>query len=100
MIKKGTWIEVMEVVLDPEDRSNSIPEETKNTPLKLWVKGFALEDCDLGEEVEIETVLGRRFKGVVTEENPRFIHDFGDFVPEIMYIGKQAKNILNQEQNL
>ena len=35
MIKKGTWVEVEEIVLLPEDRSTAIPEETKKTPLKM-----------------------------------------------------------------
>ncbi len=96
MIRKGTYVEIEKVVLEPKDRSNNIPEETKKTPLKLWAKGYALKDCSLGEEIEIETMLGRRLKGCVTEENPSFTHGFGDFVPEIMYIGKQAKDILKE----
>ena len=34
MIKKGTWVEIEEIVLIPEERSQSIPDETKQTPLK------------------------------------------------------------------
>lgn len=94
MIKKGTWIEIEEVVLKTEDRSSAIPEETKKTPLKVWAKGFCLEDCEKGAEASIETVTGRILKGIVTEEKPRFTHDYGDFVEEIMYIGPQAKEIL------
>ena len=29
MIKKGTWVEIEEIVLTPEDRAKNIPEETK-----------------------------------------------------------------------
>jgi len=94
MIKKGTWVEIEEVVLQPEDRSNAIPEETKKTPLKLWAKGFCLEECEIGEVAKIETVTKRILKGKVTEVNPRYIHDFGDFVQDIMYVGPQAREIL------
>lgn len=94
MIKKGTWVEIMQIVLTPEERSNAIPEDTKNTPLKLWAKGFCLSDCEIGGEVEIETITKRVLKGVATEEKPGFSHDFGEFVEEVLYIGPQAKELL------
>ncbi len=99
MISKGTWVEVEEVVLYPEDRSTAIPEETKKTPLKIWAKGFLQEDSELGKRAEIKTVTGRIIEGTITEVEPRFQHDFGDFIAEIMYIGPQAKEILWGEDN-
>lgn len=94
MIEKGTWVEIEETVLKPEERSSAIPEDTKKTPLKMWAKGICLSECNIGEEVEIKTVIGRVLRGKVTEVRPRYTHDFGDFIDEIMYIGPQAKQIL------
>ncbi|WP_396276416.1 2-amino-4-oxopentanoate thiolase subunit OrtA [Haloimpatiens lingqiaonensis] len=61
----------------------------------MWVKGFCKKDCNIGEEVEIETLTGRCEKGIVTECEPRYVHDFGDYVKEVSHIGIQAKKILN-----
>lgn len=94
MIKKGTWVEVERVVLSPEERSSSIPEDTKKTPLRMWIKGFCIEDCEIGQEVEVETIIGRKERGVVTQVEPSFDHNFGKYVGEISYIGRQAKEIL------
>lgn len=94
LIKKGTFVEITTKVLDCEDRSNAIPEDTKKTPLMMWVKGFTMKDCNLGEKVEIETSIGRIVEGEVTAIEPGYTHDFGNYVSEIAYIGKQAKDML------
>lgn len=96
LITKGSWVEIVTTVLEVGDRAINIPEETKKTPLKMWAKGFALENCNVGDEIEIETIVGRKIIGVVTELNPKYSHDFGDFIPELLYIGKQAKEILRK----
>lgn len=99
MIKKGTWVEILQEVLASEDRANNIPKETKETPLKLWAKGFLKNDCNLGDVAEIETIIGRTLRGTVTEVNPKFTHDFGEFIPDILYIGPQAKSVLWGDDN-
>lgn len=99
MIKKGTWVEIVQEILSPENRAHNIPDETKCKPLMLWAKGTLLQDSSIGKEAEIKTICGRTLKGVITEENPRFTHDFGDFVPELMYIGPQAKSLLWGDDN-
>lgn len=94
MIKKGTYIEVEEIVLYPNERASHLPEDTKAVPLKVWIRGFCLNDCSIGEEAEIRTVTGRLSKGKVTLEKPRYTHDYGEYVEEIENIGKQAREIL------
>lgn len=94
MIKKGTWVEIEEVVLTPEDRAQNIPEETRKTPLKCWIRGNCLSDCEIGDEVEVETNVGRISKGKVIDIEPGYYHSFGKYVAEISYIGKQAREIL------
>ena len=94
MIKKGTLVEVEKIVLECEDRSPAIPDDTKKTPLRMWVKGFAEEDCEIGDEVLIDTIIGRKIKGKVTCSEPSYDHGFGKYVSEISYIGKEAKEML------
>lgn len=94
MIKKGTFVEIETLVLDCSDRSPAIPEDTKKTQLKMWVRGFVNSDCELGEQVEITTAIDRTISGKVVEIEPGYSHDFGRYVSEISYIGKQAKDLL------
>lgn len=94
MIKKGNFVEIMQVVLEPDERSYSIPGDTKKTPLRLWVKGFLLEDGEIGDKTSIITVTGRVLQGVITDTSMAYDHDFGQLVQETMYIGTQAKSIL------
>ncbi|MEW9095747.1 MAG: 2-amino-4-oxopentanoate thiolase subunit OrtA [Clostridiaceae bacterium] len=97
MIEKGTWVEIEEIVLRPEDRAENIPKETRRTPLKCWIRGNCLNDCGIGEEVEVETIVGRVVKGKVVEVEPGYYHSFGRYVKEVEYIGKQARKLIEQQ---
>lgn len=94
MVKKGTYVEISSIVLEVKDRSQSIPDDTKNTPLKMWARGNTLYDSQIGDEVEIETIIGRHMKGILEKIEPNYDHNFGTHISEIDYIGKQAKDIL------
>lgn len=94
MIEKGNYVEIKQVVLNPGERSSNIPEDTKTTSLILWAKGFLLEDSEIGKVSKIVTMTQRTLEGVVTEVNPRYMHDFGELIPEVLKIGIQAKSIL------
>lgn len=96
MIKKGTWVEIEETVLISEERSQNIPDETKKTPLKCWIRGNCLSDCEVNDEVEVETNIGRIVKGKVVEVEPGYNHSFGKYVQELGFIGKQAKEIIKE----
>ncbi|MBU3172584.1 2-amino-4-oxopentanoate thiolase subunit OrtA [Clostridium estertheticum] len=96
MIKKGTWVEVEEIVLTPKDRAKNIPDETKKTPLKCWIRGKCLSDCELGNEVHVETNVGRNARGIVVQIEPGYYHTYGKYVDEISNIGKQAREIISQ----
>lgn len=94
MIKKGTWVEIEEIVLIPEERSKNIPEETKKTPFKCWIRGNCLNDCKLGDEVDVETNVGRIARGKVVDVEPGYYHSFGKYVSELGDIGKQARDMI------
>ena len=94
MIKKGTWVEVEETVLTPDDRAANIPDETKKTPLKSWTCGKCLSDCELGDQVGVETNIGRIASGKVVDIEPGYYHTYGKYVEEISNIGKQAREII------
>ena len=93
--KKGDWIRIHKIVLEVGERATNIPEDTQNVPLEMWDKGFLLtEKADIGDEVEIETYIGRKVKGNLIEINPYYKHDFGKAVTETLYIGRQARELL------
>ena len=48
----------------------------------------------VGDEVEIQTITGRRVRGKLVEANPYYSHSFGNTVPEVFKIGLQLKEIL------
>jgi hypothetical protein len=92
--KKGDWVQIHQIVLKPEERAPQVPDDTKQVPLELWLKGYALEEAILGEQIEIETTTGRTVKGELVAVNPKYTHSFGAFVPELLKIDRQLKEIL------
>jgi hypothetical protein len=93
--KKGTWVRVHNIVLTPEQRAPQVPDDTKKVPLEMWVKGNLLNDAaKIGDTVQVETLVGRVVEGTMIEIEPRYVHDYGNYVNEIAYIGKQLRSLL------
>ena len=93
MAKKGDWVQIHNIVLNPEERSASLPDDTKVNPLEMWVKGHLTADAEIGDEVEVITRTGRRATGKLVKVNPYFEHNFGFFVPEVLEIGDRVRKI-------
>lgn len=97
--EKGDLVQVHIIVLEPGERATNLPEETKAVPYEGWLKGFLLEEqAEIGQEVRIETLIGRQLSGVLTEINPVYDHNFGKPLPQINFIGKQAWKDLYAEE--
>ena len=94
MIKKGAWVRIHKEILKPEQRAPQVPDDTKACSLEMWDKGFLSADAEIGDQVEIQTATGRKESGTLIEENPYYTHDFGTFVPELLQIDKQVREIL------
>lgn len=95
MAKKGDWVRIHNVVLKADERTAKIPEDTQKCDLEMWVKGVLIEDtAEVGDMVSVETAVGRVQKGVLLEEAPYYAHSYGTFVPEIIEIDKQLRNIM------
>jgi NifB/MoaA-like Fe-S oxidoreductase len=92
--KKGDWVQIHRIELEPKARSTNLPEDTQKVPLEVWQKGFINHDASIGNEVEIETVIGRKVKGELVEVNPVYDHDFGKPVPELLTTGKDLRKLL------
>lgn len=96
--KRGDWVRVHTTVLQVGQRATNIPEDTQKVPLEMWVKGFLLDEgANIGENVKIETYIGRTVEGNLLEINPYYQHDFGKCIPELLYIGRQARGLLEKD---
>jgi len=42
---------------------------------------------------------GRTVRGTMTQVNPRYTHDFGDCVPELLQIHRQVKRLTWPEED-
>lgn len=94
MVKKGEWVIIHRNILTPEQRAPQVPDDTKKVPLEMWVKGYLNKDAEIGEEVEITTRTKRIETGTLLEVNPYYKHDFGKFVPELLRISDQVREVL------
>lgn len=96
--KHGEWVRIHNIVLEVGQRSSNIPEDTQNVPLEMWDKGFLIdEEAKIGDKVKVETYIGRTVEGTLIEINPYWEHDFGKAVPELLYIGRQARELLSKD---
>ena len=90
-IQSGTWVEIEQVVLTPEQRAPTLPEDTKQVPYLLRVSGFLVEPAEFGGPARIRTIIGRELSGVLKTVNPSYSHSFGTVVPELLTIGTEAE---------
>ena len=88
MVTKGTWVEIEQIVLKPEERAPSLPEDTKKVPYVLRVAGFLCDDAEMGQTVRIHTRIGRELGGTLVTVTPSYRHSFGTLVPELLTIGE------------
>ncbi len=97
--KKGTWVRIHNIVLEPGQRAPQVPEDTKKVAMEMWDKGFLLnEEASIGDEVTVETYIGREMTGRLVEIEPYYTHDYGRCIPEILYIGRQLRELLQEGQ--
>lgn len=94
MIKKGEWVLVHRNVLEPSERAPQVPDDTKKVPLEMWVKGYLQEDANIGDDVTVLTRTKRVEHGTMLESNPYYKHDYGKFVPELLKVSEQVREVL------
>lgn len=97
LYKKGDTVTIETVSLPAGERADSVPEDTAAQPLLLWNKGILQTDAYTGDEVEIETAIGRISKGRLVNKEVSYHHDFGKEVPELMCVRRQVNDILWKE---
>ena len=93
-IGKETWVEIHRIVLPAGERAPQVPDDTRQFPLEMRVKGFLVAPASPGEEAEIVTPVGRRLRGVVRQVNPAYTHGFGAPIAELSGIGREVRALL------
>jgi 2-amino-4-ketopentanoate thiolase alpha subunit len=91
---KGDWVQIHNIVLQKEQRAPQVPDDTKQVPLEMWVKGVISQDGEIGQQVQIETVTGRKVTGKLVDIYPSYQFGYGKSVPQLLYIGRQVREIL------
>ncbi len=95
MSKKGDWVRVHSIVLKASERTARIPEDTQGCDFQQWTKGFLQDEkAEIGDQVTIKTAANRIVKGTLIEEKPYYTHSYGEFIPEIIEIDKQLREIM------
>ena len=93
---KDTLVEIHRFLLDNWERAPQVPQDTREVPLEMKVKGFLLHEAALGDEVEIITAAGRKIQGTLRAVNPSYDHLFGPPIPELSTIGREVRQILRK----
>jgi hypothetical protein len=98
--KRGDLVQIHKVILDPGQRPDTLPECTRSVFYECWVKGFLInENVNIGDEVKIETFIGREISGVLEQVNPVYDHNFGVPQKELLNIGSESWKKLGKMKN-
>ena len=87
-------MEIRKIALEPHERAPQVPDDTRQVPLEMKVKGFLVSEAAIGEEAAITTPAGRTVRGTLSEINPAYTHQFGPPIPELLPIGKELREML------
>lgn len=83
MAKKGDFVSIKSIILEPGQRATNIPIETLDKPLEMYIFGHLLNDSNINEIATIKTKTGRIEKGILEEIEPIINIDYGNFVKEL-----------------
>lgn len=61
MINKGSWIELEELIYCYGDM-----------PVKIYIRGNCLDNCEVGEETLVKTITGHVVRGIVSRNRPLY----------------------------
>ena len=95
--KRGELVQIHKIILEPDQRPDGLPSSTKSVPYECWIKGFLIdEEANIGDDVKIETFIGRKISGTLYQANPTYDHNFGEPQKELLSIGTEVKKALEK----
>ena len=93
---QGAWVEIRQLVLSAGERAPQVPDDTRQVPLEMRVKGFLVTAAAVGDQAEILTPAGRRLRGTLSAINPAYSHGFGPPIAELGAIGCEVRALLQR----
>ncbi len=97
MIKKDKIVQIYKIILQSNERAENLPNDTKEVPFEMRVKGKLLKAANLGDRVEILTSSKRKETGILIAEKPFYSHSFGHYIDAL----EEIKDvILNETEEL
>lgn len=94
-VRAGSWVEIQQTVLRAGERAPNVPDDTARVDFVARIRGFLETDAPLGSHATVRTLAGRIVSGRLTDVNPRNPADFGDPVPELLRLGRDARHRLD-----
>ena len=94
-VAAGSWVEIHAILLAAGKRAPQVPDDTKQVPLEMKVRGFLLKDARLGDEADIRTASGRCLSGTLSVINPGYEHGFGLPLPALSSIAEELRTLLS-----
>jgi 2-amino-4-ketopentanoate thiolase alpha subunit len=88
------WAQIGLVVLEPQERTARLPDDTKQVPYYVRVRGFLEGDANVGDTVTVTTLIGRRVQGELLCLEPAYGHSYGQPIEELMQAGCEARDLL------
>lgn len=93
--KRDDFVVIELVILPVGQRAPQVPEDTAKTPLIAFTKGWLLdEEAEVGDKVKVKAISGRLVEGTLTNRGLAPVHDYGDFVPELLQVHEQVRGLL------
>ena len=95
--KRGDLVQIHRIVLEPDQRPDNLPSCTKSVPYECWIKGFLIDEgANMGDEVKIQTFIGREISGILYHVSPIYDHNFGEPQKELVSIGNGVRRQLEK----
>ena len=92
---KGDYVVVQRVVLTAEQRAPQVPADTAKVPLIAMFKAYLEDESAVpGDEVNVITMSGRKDRATLTARDPSAQHTYGRFVPELMQVHRQVRELV------
>jgi hypothetical protein len=88
--RRGQWVQIHSILLKVGERAPSVPSDTASVPLELRVRGFLQDEAaSIGQIARVRTAAGRIVEGTLEIIEPRHVHDFGNYIPELSQAGDE-----------
>ncbi|MFW5781840.1 MAG: 2-amino-4-oxopentanoate thiolase subunit OrtA [Candidatus Muiribacteriaceae bacterium] len=93
------WVQIERTILKADERTSKIPEDTAACDYIMHLNGFLDKEAEIGDEVTITTLAGRKVTGKLIRIDPEYGHSFGRPVEELMHIGPENRRLLEEVNN-